>query len=103
MLMGRRRTKDLDLPPRMRRAGAAFYYDAGGKPRKWIPLGSDKAKALARWAELRGSASATRNVSTLIDKYLAQCSDIAPNTLRNYRNLAAIIRKYFGTAPVDQV
>lgn len=100
--MGRRRTKDLDLPPRMRRAGAAFYYDAGGKPRKWIPLGSDKAKALARWAELRGSGAATRNVATLIDKYLAQ-STVSANTLTNYRAYAAVIRKYFGDAPVDQV
>lgn len=103
MRMGRRRRKDLDLPQRMRRVGAAFYYDTGAKPRKWIALGSDKAKALTRWAELRGADSSGRSVGTLIDKYLAQSSELSDNTLRNYRNLAAIVRKFFGTAPVDQV
>jgi integrase len=102
MPMGRRRAKDLDLPPRMRRVGAAFYYDAGGKPRKWIPLGSDKAGALLRWAELRGADASGRTVGDLIDKYLAQC-DVADTTMINYRKFAAVIRKYFGDAPVSQV
>jgi integrase len=52
--MGRRRTRNLGLPPHMRQAGKAFYYDTQARPRKWIPLGSDYAKALAAWARLEG-------------------------------------------------
>ena len=103
MLMGRRRTKNLDLPQRMRRIGNAFYYDHGGKPRKWEPLGSDKAKALIRWAELRGANTTGRTVGDLIDKYLGQCNGLADNTMKNYRKLCDVIRKYFGAAPVAQV
>ncbi len=100
--VGRRRTKNLDLPPRMRRVGHAYYFDLGGKPRKWIALGSDKAKALIRWAELRGADGADHTVGTLIDKFLAQC-EVKDSTLSHYRRYARIIRKYFGKAPVALV
>lgn len=39
--MGRRRQRDLELPPRMRKKGSAFYR-VGGSPQKWTPLGKDK-------------------------------------------------------------
>nr|WP_261527854.1 tyrosine-type recombinase/integrase [Burkholderia multivorans] len=55
--MGRRRTKNLNLPPRMRartqRSGVVYYYyDTGGVPRKEIPLGSDFVEAVRKWSEL---------------------------------------------------
>lgn len=37
---------------RVRHAKAHYYYDAGGKPRREIPLGSDYVNAVQRWAEL---------------------------------------------------
>jgi hypothetical protein len=55
-LMGRKRSVNSHLPPRMRKrvrhAKAYYYYDAGGKPRREIPLGSDYVTAVQRWAEL---------------------------------------------------
>jgi len=37
----------------LRRKGGAWYYDHGGNPRRYEPLGSDKAKALVRYHEIR--------------------------------------------------
>ena len=44
------------LPPRMRRKVTSsgkiyYYYDCGGKPRKWLPLGSDFYEALKQYAD----------------------------------------------------
>lgn len=51
--MGRRRNpENLDLPPRLRRVGHAFYFEKWGKPRRWQALGSDRDKAMAQWAKL---------------------------------------------------
>ena len=55
--MGRKPTVNLNLPPRMRaRAKAAgklwYYYDAGGKPRREIPLGCEYTAAIRKWADL---------------------------------------------------
>lgn len=55
--MGRKPTVNLNLPPRMRARARGnkvhYYYDAGGKPRKEIPLGSDYALAVRKWTELQ--------------------------------------------------
>ena len=48
--VGRKRTKDFDLPPHLHRRGKALYYV--GADRKWIPLGSDLGRAKRRWADL---------------------------------------------------
>lgn len=55
--MGRKPTVNLNLPPRMRARARGnkthYYYDAGGKPRKEIPLGSDYALAVKKWTDLQ--------------------------------------------------
>lgn len=55
--MGRKPTKNINLPPRMRariqKSGKLFYYyDCGGKPRKEIPLGSEYTEAIRKWSAL---------------------------------------------------
>ncbi|ANN70879.1 tyrosine-type recombinase/integrase [Bordetella bronchialis] len=55
--MGRKPYKNLNLPRGMRarrqKSGRTFYYyDAGGRPRKEIPLGPDYVVAVQKWAEL---------------------------------------------------
>lgn len=61
--MGRKPTKYLNLPARMRareqKSGTIYYYyDAGGKPRKEIPLGSDYVEAVRKWTALEADGSA---------------------------------------------
>lgn len=54
--MGRRPTKNLNLPPRIRRRRRGkkdyYFYDKGGKPRVEIPLGTDYVMMLKKYAEL---------------------------------------------------
>lgn len=54
--MGRKPTANNNLPKRMRARKRGmktwYYYDAGGKPRKEIPLGCDYAIAVKKWSEI---------------------------------------------------
>ncbi len=103
MLMGRRRTKDLDLPPRMARKGACFYYVPSTGDRKWEPLGPDKAKALLKWAENEGRGG-SRTIQDAWMRYEAfHLPELSENTQRNYRVSAKAILKYFGNAPANGV
>jgi integrase len=76
--MGRKPTKNLNLPPRLRarpqKSGKVYYYyDAGGKPRRELPLGSDYIAAVRKWAELEGQgkfiAAQTITLKALADEY----------------------------------
>ncbi len=60
--MGRKPTKNLNLPRGMRkrkqRSGKIYYYlDTGALPRTEIPLGSDYTLAVKKWAELTASVA----------------------------------------------
>lgn len=54
--MGRIPSVNRSLPKRMRARKRGlkvwYYYDAGGKPRKEIPLGCDYAIAVKKWSEI---------------------------------------------------
>lgn len=69
--------KKNNTPPRLRarqrhKTGKIFYYyDAGGKPRKEIPLGSDYALALKKWAELEIDAK-PRQQGVITFRYVAE-------------------------------
>jgi integrase len=66
--MGRKRTVNHDLPPRMSRKGASYYY-VSNAPRRWIPLGSDLARAKRKWAELE-TGSEGLSVAELVQQYI---------------------------------
>lgn len=77
--MGRRPTKNLNLPPRLRvrerRGRTYYYYDHGGKPRKESPLGSDYTNAIRLWSELEGEQNKTGQILTFknaADRYLRE-------------------------------
>lgn len=56
--------------PRLRRKGKAWYYDTQAKPRKWIPLGSDEAAAMAQYRKLHQPPGAVGSVNTMLREYL---------------------------------
>jgi integrase len=105
--MGRRPTKNLNLPPRMRarerRGTTWYYYDCGGKPRKETPLGNDYTIAVTKWAELEG---ADTNISGIItfkdaaDTYLRKVlpSKAARTQTENLHELESLL-KFFNTPP----
>jgi len=111
--MGRRPTKNLNLPPRMRRrvqkSGIAYYYyDAGGSPRVEIPLGSDYVVAVTKWAELEHDKS--DRLSDLITfKYAATryMKEVLPTkgarTQRDNLIEFDFLLEFLGAAPLDEI
>lgn len=53
--MGRRRTVHKELPPRLHLKGGRYYHVSTTQPRKWTPLGADRAQALLGWARIEGT------------------------------------------------
>lgn len=101
--MGRRRESDLHLPPRMRRKGHAFYYDCGGRPRKWIPLGSDESRARLKWAELENKEHG-ETITYLIEHYFgSRVPQLAANTQKNYRSMRVPLERSFGHMLIREV
>lgn len=83
--MGRRRTRNHNLPSRMlarrMRSGKVYYYfDAGGRPRKELPLGSDYALAVKKFAELLQRAPDKPLPEIITFRYAAEryMRDVAP-------------------------
>jgi integrase len=108
--MGRRRKKDLNLPPRMYQKHGAFYYV--DRNNKWIRLSDEKPVALAKWAELEGESPADASaesqrpgtVGALIERYMVE---IAPRksklTYRDYKVQAVNLMSVFGKMPAAAV
>lgn len=112
--MGRKPTKNLNLPPRIRARQRGektwYYYDAGGKPRKEIPLGSDYALAVKKWAELEASGPSP-HPAIITFRYAAQrylrevVPTKAPATQKDNERELAQLYKWFDEppAPLDQI
>lgn len=92
--MGRRRSKHFDLPPRMARKGTRYYYVCAGPSRKWVPLGSDLARAKRRWAELDGGALQGPSVGELVLQFCDR-EERAASTAMQYRSYAKTLAAAF--------
>jgi integrase len=109
--MGRKPTKNLNLPAGMRARkrpyGTYYYLDKGkepGKPRKEIPLGSDYVAAVRKWAELTMSdaqIAALITFRTAAERYLREVLPTKASATQeiNLRELAWLY-KFFDTPPV---
>lgn len=108
--MGRKPTKNTNLPPQMRarRRGAKiwYYYDTGGKPRKEIALGNDLAIALIKWKELHIDDTFKHPQVTTF-RYIAEryIKDVMPTKaiLTQRSNLKEIgwLYKFFDNPPAE--
>ncbi len=104
--MGRRRSKDFDLPPRMHRKGDRFFYVTGTRPRKWLPLGSDINEARRQWAILEGEADdpADRTFSVIARRYRREVLPTkALRTRRDNETELVQLEGVFGLVPIDQI
>lgn len=112
--MGRKPTVNSNLPPKMRarKRGAKvwYYYDAGGKPRKEMPLGCDYAMAVKKWAELEIDAI-PQHTRIITFRYVSEryVKEVMPNKALatqkdNLRELDQLY-KFFDNPPVplDQI
>ncbi|WP_306440206.1 tyrosine-type recombinase/integrase [Pandoraea anapnoica] len=68
------------MPPRLRlketsRGKTYYYYDMGGKPRRWLALGGDFVEALRRYADLEQGNRITQSLVTFrhaAERYLKE-------------------------------
>lgn len=107
--MGRKPSKNLNLPPRMRARSKSggklwYYYDAGGKPRKEIPLGCEYTAAVRKWAELDqnkpDAASAMITFKHVADRYIRDVFPIkAARTQRDNLTELGFLYQFFNNPP----
>ena len=110
MGMGRTRTRNKALPPRMHRKGRVYYHVAhlGGGKRRWTRLSDDYAEALSMWARLEGQDTAPGatpgTVSAALIRYrgevLPSYQDV---TRREYGRILARLEEVFGAMLLDEV
>lgn len=107
--MGRNRTKEKHLPPRMQPKGGRYYWTpfVDGKV-KWVPLGDDYVHALLKWRDLEGLSEGAATVAQLLDNALAALANrkkpkpLAPDTLREFsRALNNLKAGFEGFQPAD--
>jgi integrase len=106
--VGRKRTKNLHLPPRMRIRKGRYFYDTQAKPRREIPLGGDYGAALVKWAELEGkglTAATTQPTWGMAwTRYLKDVLPLkAPRTQADNMDEAANLLKVFKDAPLARM
>ena len=96
---------------RVQKSGVTYYYfDAGGKPRKEIPLGSDYQLAVRQWSALIADSRVAAPITTFIDlieKYeVEELVKLAKSTQATYRSDLKHLREFFGLptpAPLDLI
>ena len=102
--MGRRPTRNKNLPPNMRARHRGkktyYYYDHGGKPRREESLGTDFIAAVKRWSEIE-QAEIPRAVSpTVRDLFEAYTRDViplkAPKTQQENLDQIPLLKEFFG-------
>ncbi len=109
--MGRTPTKNLTLPPHMRKrtkaSGKTYYYlDACEKPRREIPLGDDFILALRKYAEFYEISKPKTAIvfGDVIKKYeTEEIPKKSANTIRVNMSDIKHVKKSFSTAPLDEM
>lgn len=98
--MGRRPTRNLNLPAGMRarhrRYRTYYFLDAGARPRKEIALGSDYTEAVKKWAELTKGAGAEVTFEDVAKRYEVEVIPTkAPRTQQDNRKELVKLREFF--------
>jgi integrase len=94
--LGRKRTtRNLDLPPHMAMKGERYYYVCNGKPRVWIPLGTDRAKALRLWAEHEAGPQVGLSVGDLVQRYIDRSDELTPGSRKQYQSYQRALAEAF--------
>ncbi len=105
--MGRRRTINHRLPPRMHEKNGRYYHVTGGtKPRRWTALGGDWALALRKYAEIEGEPhqGPGATFADVAKRYrLEVIPRKAPNTQRGNLRELANLNAVFGAVPLGQI
>lgn len=107
--MGRKPTKNLNLPQGMRarkqKSGTIYYYyDHGGRPRKETPLGSDYVEAVRKWAVLEKADKPAGAIITFYHVAERYKREVIPSkaerTQRDNLDELAQLYRFFNDPPV---
>jgi integrase len=106
--MGRKRTSNFDLPPRMhppKSKGGCFYYVTTGSPRKWIKLDPDLAKSKVLWAQLEGTETGQGSFITALDEWYAgkHFAGLSEATKIAYGKVREPLRKFFAGGELNGI
>lgn len=96
--MGRRRTSNLDLPPRMHlRSGTYYHVTTTTEKRVWTNLGKDKASALRQWADIEASGDGQDSLAMLLDDWVKTeaYTSLSANTQKAYRSVIKQLKEAF--------
>ncbi len=102
--MGRRRTSNFNLPPRMHLKDGIYYHVASTKPRRWTKLHTDLTKARILWAQIENGTGGSGNTfNSALDDYLvsAKFCALADKTRRQYEHVAGELRAFFEKATLN--
>ncbi|MDO8292626.1 MAG: tyrosine-type recombinase/integrase [Gallionella sp.] len=104
--MGRKRTINHDLPPRMNLKGRMYYHVSTDMPRKWKKLDQDLSIAKRLWAEIEGEP-VDRNNSSFAGVAARYRKEVfptkAPQTQRDNEKEMARLEAVFGAMPIDAI
>jgi len=100
--MGRRRSKNKDLPQRMyEKCGSYYFVDMDNK---WHNLGRLKHKAIAEYAKFIGPDRRIVTMSDVIDRYMAEVSPTkAETTYKGELRLAKTLRAGLGKLKPESI
>ncbi len=98
-MMGRRRTRNLHLPPLMTERRGRYYYG-----RNQVALGGDFPVALRKYAELHGSAIEAQTFAEIAAEYLLNgTKGLARKTSKEYERQSVMLIKVFGKCRLQDI
>ncbi|WP_181919209.1 hypothetical protein [Alkalilimnicola ehrlichii] len=100
--MGRPRTKNKHLPPRVYfKHGAYYYVDRAGQ---WHRLGANLPDAMAEWAKLVEAPVTATRMQSLFDRYMLEIAPRkAPRTYKDNKSEIKALRVFFGDMKPEDV
>lgn len=104
--MGRRRTTNHGLPPGLHMKGERYYHVTTTTPRKWTPLGKNRARALLEWARIEGTEPDpnVRTFDVIAQRYEREVMPTkAPRTQRDNLIEMDRLRAVFGRMLIDLI
>lgn len=105
--MGRKRSKDFDLPPNVYRKGTRLYWRNPANRSQWTPLGDDINEARRRWAELEGEviSDTDKALHVIVRRYEREVfPNLARRTQLDYLKHLRALKIGFGEdTPIDSI
>ncbi len=94
--MGRHKSRNRHLPPRMvLKAGRYFWRGRVGGKEVSQPLGDDYVRALLKWREIEGLQDGCDTVADMLDAFIAAMPTTNAGTLKEYTRASARLKSAF--------